>query len=89
MERKMTEKQLAQKIGVTPAGLKFLASLVATGKASQRGSECQPLFDAGLIVPNREVPEGPGRSNTYWSRNWWTITDQGKQVVQQARQLGW
>lgn len=83
------EKQIAKRLGVTPAGLRFLASLHATGKASQRGNECQPLFDAGLIVPNKDVPEGHGRRNTDWSRNWWAITDKGREAVKQARALGW
>lgn len=84
----MTEKQLAQRVGVTSAGLKFLASLAATGKASQRGNECQPLFDAGLIEPNEKVP-GYGRRNQDWTGRWYKITDAGRNAVQQARALGW
>ena len=80
------EKRIERELGVTSAGLRYLASLHATGKASMRGNETGKLFAAGYIVANDEMTV-VGRGN--WTGRWFCITDAGRDVVKRARAMGW
>jgi hypothetical protein len=73
------EQHVAQLCGVTPAGLRYLASMVATGDASQRGNEATKLLNDGLLEPN--LHDG--------YRPWFKLTDAGRAVVLRARSMGW
>ena len=77
-------RRIAKSLGVTPAGLRFLAVMVAQGTAPQRGNEAAKLLDEDAIAGNPE-------NSRY--RNWrsvpFIVTDKGREIVRRARALGW
>lgn len=74
--------RIAKQLGVTPAGLSYLARLVARGEAPVRGNEVARLERDGLVAANPEH----GFHN-YKSRPW-LLTDAGRDVVRRAREMG-
>lgn len=67
--------EIAQRLGVTRAGLEWLAEAHASrdGHASRRGGEVEPLERTGYV-------EGGSYP---------VITEAGRVVVRQARGMGW
>lgn len=91
-QQKQTE-HVAHKLGVTRAGLEWLARAhaAADGHASRRGAEVEPLIRDGYAEDNgREVVNYAG---TPYATNYRvahpTITEAGRTVVRQARGMGW
>lgn len=91
-QTKQTER-VARTLGVTRAGLEWLARAHAAtdGHAKRRGSEVEPLMLAGLAEDNgREIVN---HSATPYSVNYRitypTITEAGRKIVRQARDMGW
>lgn len=82
-------KNIAKQLGVTPAGLAYLARLSAKGKSPQRGNEATKLSAQGYVesvrVHNGKAPGEMGY------RQWheWRATDAGRDVVRRAREMGW
>lgn len=79
----MATKRIAKELGVTPAGLSFVARLLATGAAPVRGNEANRLWKDGFIAPRDSIG-----TNNYQSRPW-EVTDAGRALVQRAREMGW
>lgn len=77
------EREVCKKLGVTPAGLSYLAKLVSKGMAPQRGNEATPLLAKGLIQPTRDTHYINYESKPY------EITDAGREIVRRARSMGW
>ena len=76
-------------LGVTPAGLAYLAKLAAPGKAAQRGTEATKLFAQGyveLVEVNNGHPPGAMKFRSWHE---WAITNAGREIVQRARAMGW
>lgn len=67
-------RRVAKALGLTPAGLRYLAILCATGESHQRGNEATRLGKHGLVHPT---------GNTY------AATPAGHDVIRQARRMGW
>lgn len=68
-------KAIAKALGVTPAGLRWLAAKASiNGKASQRGNEVSTLRKLGFV----DVLD-----------NHYVVTDAGREVVHRAREMGW
>jgi hypothetical protein len=92
---------IAKRLGVTPAGLAYLAKLVANPmKATKRGSESVRLIRDGLIAETdlpRPIVGGAGvyyRSGNVTHSDGvvspaFTVTDAGREIVRRAREMGW
>ena len=80
-EREAVRKRaagIAKQLGVTPHGLEQLARAIATDKRIG-GTGAQALFARGLVD---ETPRARGYID-------WVINDAGREIVRQARELGW
>jgi len=76
------DKRVAQSVGVTVAGLKYLAKLTAGERtqrrvATQRGNEATRLAAHGHVVP-------AGRFAGEYA-----LTETGRDIVRRARAMGW
>ena len=76
------EKRIAKELGVTFAGMTFLAKMVARGTAPQRGNEAGRLEKAGFIQHR-----GGGTCN--FESLPFQITEAGRDLVRRAREMGW
>jgi hypothetical protein len=82
-------KAIAKALGVTPAGLRYLAKLAATGQSHQRGNEATKLSAQGYVESVRcDNGRLPGEMAF---RQWheWRATDAGREIVRRAREMGW
>lgn len=89
LEAEHPTKAAAKALGVTPAGLRYLAKLVATGQSHQRGNEATKLCAQGYV---EDVRCDNGRlPGDMAFRQWheWRATDAGRDLVRRARALGW
>lgn len=78
---KQDAARVAKQLGVTAAGLTWLAKLAATGKGPKRGSEHIKLIADGFVTLTESG--GPTYDRRYF------ITDAGRDVVRRARAMGW
>ena len=78
-----TERRIARNLGVTVAGLKYLAKMYATGYAPQRGNEAHKLERDGLLR------KSGNSAYSAWRCKPWEITESGKRIVERARAAGW
>lgn len=85
----MASTRITKALGVTPAGLSYLARLAATGKAAQRGNEVTKLFAQGYVECVEVTNGAPPGAMTFRSWHEWAITDAGREIVKRARALGW
>ena len=73
------ERSIADRLGVTPTGLRVLGRMVAgNGTGPTAGNAGVKLAGQGHVV-------APCIANDYRA----TITDSGREIVRRARALGW
>lgn len=96
------ERAIAKELGVTEAGLDWLAKLVANPmRATKRSNEAARLVRDGFVVELPFPDEYRGKGGVYYrSGNLqfangapiqpvWSITEAGRDIVRRARQMGW
>lgn len=82
-------RTVAKELGLTRAGLVYLARLAATDESHQRGNEATKLSAQGYVESVRcHNGKAPGEMGY---RQWheWRATDAGREIVRRARQMGW
>lgn len=88
MTQQAATAQIARKLGVTEAGLSVLAKLAA-GRAAWGGNAGAKLVEQGYVVlqlsQTQSRRRGPLGSHDYEP----FITDAGREIVRQARAMGW
>lgn len=85
----MTEKQICKRLGVTPSGLHVIAKAVAHPEEHAGGEGFGPGAAAARrkLLKDGLVTGGWSDIDQTWSP--WVITQAGRNLVAEARNLGW